>query len=473
MNNDISIDIGGAYLTVVQGPGTGRRIDISDGEATIGRASENDISLPDPILSRKHCRMTMEGSRLTIEDLDSANGTFVNGHEIKSAILHNGDEFSIGDTVIRVGGLVEQAAEEAAPQDKAQDKAPLQPPPAQAADKAGAEKAGAREKDGVVIDLGLGDKVDGQSAPRQANWRPLLWSVAALFILLLVAWRLLLAPQDGPSAEALPQPPPKPSVLPFSLEYEKVEASGSSVFRYSMSLSEEGALSVAIDDLAEPRHVRKEKKIAESRVEELAKEITTSGFTRLLDSYEGLAAENTLSTLEISYVSNLKTKKVRIMNRVEPEEFRSVREMLETFGKNELGIWAIQFSPEKLVELASQTFTRACNFFDQRDNAFGNLYESIRRFEEAEFYLETIEPKPDFYKDIVTGLEDARSELAKAYENQNFKADHAIRSQNWDDAARELRILRELIPDTSDERNAEAARKLLDVENRQKAKKKK
>lgn len=466
MNNDVSIDIGGAYLTIVQGPDAGRRIDISDGEATIGRASENDISLLDPILSRKHCKMTMSGSLLTIEDLDSANGTFVNGKEIKSATLHNGDEFSIGDTIIRVGGLVESKHDPASEEETFASKQPGE------AKKADAEKQPAKDNGGVVIDLGLGENQEQQTNVRQANWRPLIWAIAAVFILLLVAWRLLMAPASD-SIDDLPKPPPKPSVLPFSLEYEKIDASSNSVFRYHMRLSEDGNLAVAIDDLAEPRHVRKEAKLSADRIETLAKEIAASGFPRLQDTYEGLSAENALTSYEISYVSNLKTKKVKILNRIEPEEFRDVREMLETFGKNELGIWAIQFSPEKLVALASEAFTRASNFYDQRNIANGNLFEAIKRFEEAEFYLETIEPKPDFYSEIVTGLEIAKEDLDKAYESQSFKADHAIHSQNWDEAARELRTLRELIPDTSDERNVEAARKLLDVENRQKAQKKK
>ena len=126
--------------------------------------------------------------------------------------------------------------------------------------------------------------------------------------------------------------------------------------------------------------------------------------------------------------------------------------VVETFGKNELGIWAIQFSREKLVALASESFTRARNRFDERGIAYGNTAEAIRRFKEALFYLQTIDPKPDFHGELVSLLAQAEDELGRRYEEQRFLADRALNLKEWSAAARELRILRELIPDRSDPR---------------------
>lgn len=63
---------------------------------TIGRAPGNDIVIPDPVVSRKHARALSGSKGLTIEDVGSSNGTFVNGQRTKRALLAEGDVVSIG-----------------------------------------------------------------------------------------------------------------------------------------------------------------------------------------------------------------------------------------------------------------------------------------------------------------------------------------------------------------------------------------
>ena len=79
----------------------------------------------------------------------------------------------------------------------------------------------------------------------------------------------------------------------------------------------------------------------------------------------------------------------------------------------------------------------------------------------------TIDPRPDFFPSIIAELRDAVDALDARYAEHRFRADRALNLQDWDTAARELRILMELIPDRRDERHQEAQRKLLDVESRQ------
>jgi hypothetical protein len=77
-----------------------------------------------------------------------------------------------------------------------------------------------------------------------------------------------------------------------------------------------------------------------------------------------------------------------------------------------------------------------------------------------------VNPKPDFYTEIIDGFEAAQEELDKRHKEQNFRADRAINLSDWPAAARELKILCEIIPDRADARHKEATRKLIDVENR-------
>jgi transcriptional regulator with GAF, ATPase, and Fis domain len=86
-----------AKLVVVAGPLKQSEYSLSEEEVWIGRDPGNLISIADPSLSRRHCVILREGDRLKIRDLESLNGTYVNGAMIQEAWLEAGDQISIGD----------------------------------------------------------------------------------------------------------------------------------------------------------------------------------------------------------------------------------------------------------------------------------------------------------------------------------------------------------------------------------------
>ena len=64
---------------------------------TMGRAARADFIVDAPLVSRLHCRLTLDDhGRLEIEDLGSTNGTWVNGRKIKRAPLRSGDKLKVG-----------------------------------------------------------------------------------------------------------------------------------------------------------------------------------------------------------------------------------------------------------------------------------------------------------------------------------------------------------------------------------------
>ena len=69
---------------------------------TIGRSSENDVSLPDMNVSRHHAQIVQaDNGTYTITDLNSLNGTFVNGQRIMgTATLNESDFVKIGDSIL-------------------------------------------------------------------------------------------------------------------------------------------------------------------------------------------------------------------------------------------------------------------------------------------------------------------------------------------------------------------------------------
>src|SRR5438046_2029156 len=64
---------------------------------TVGRTARADFVLDAPLVSRLHCRLTADKSnQLVVEDLDSTNGTLVNGRTVSRAVLRDGDVMKIG-----------------------------------------------------------------------------------------------------------------------------------------------------------------------------------------------------------------------------------------------------------------------------------------------------------------------------------------------------------------------------------------
>jgi len=68
---------------------------------TIGRTKENDICIPSRAVSRDHARLLMSPRSVTIVDMDSANGCFVNETPVKKQTLRDGDVLRIGDRSYR------------------------------------------------------------------------------------------------------------------------------------------------------------------------------------------------------------------------------------------------------------------------------------------------------------------------------------------------------------------------------------
>lgn len=85
-------------VTTISGPRTGLSFQINPGEAlTLGRSPDADIQIVDTGISRNHIRMHFDGHTMIVEDLVSANGTYINGTKLTGEIqIKNGDQIAIG-----------------------------------------------------------------------------------------------------------------------------------------------------------------------------------------------------------------------------------------------------------------------------------------------------------------------------------------------------------------------------------------
>jgi len=71
-------------------------------EIVVGRSSDLDMVLVEDMVSRRHARIFCSDADITIEDLGSTNGTFVNGEKIRRASLKEGDRVLIGTSILKV-----------------------------------------------------------------------------------------------------------------------------------------------------------------------------------------------------------------------------------------------------------------------------------------------------------------------------------------------------------------------------------
>jgi serine/threonine protein kinase len=81
---------------------TGKRVRLSNETNVIGRASECDIVIRASDVSKRHCQIILESDRVLIEDLNSVNGTLLNGEHIQLAELLDGDQLTIGEHAFHV-----------------------------------------------------------------------------------------------------------------------------------------------------------------------------------------------------------------------------------------------------------------------------------------------------------------------------------------------------------------------------------
>lgn len=90
-----------AYLIVIAGPHTGKMFKLERTETVVGRSPGSELQLQDVGISRSHARLYRVGADFFLEDLQSANGTFVNGQRvITSQQLIDGDKIAIGSSTV-------------------------------------------------------------------------------------------------------------------------------------------------------------------------------------------------------------------------------------------------------------------------------------------------------------------------------------------------------------------------------------
>lgn len=72
------------------------------GSLVLGRGQDADIRLEDDLVSRRHCEISFDGTNVTVTDLGSTNGTFVDGCQVSASLLNEENRLQVGCMVLKV-----------------------------------------------------------------------------------------------------------------------------------------------------------------------------------------------------------------------------------------------------------------------------------------------------------------------------------------------------------------------------------
>src|SRR5690349_7943929 len=100
-------------LKVIAGPYKGRIFSFTQHDSfLIGRSRDAHLYLPhDRYFSRNHCLLEINPPRSFLRDLNSTNGTFLNGHRVMHAYLNDGDRIQCGETILVVEVITKDTAD--------------------------------------------------------------------------------------------------------------------------------------------------------------------------------------------------------------------------------------------------------------------------------------------------------------------------------------------------------------------------
>ena len=97
---------------------TGRSHELKVDKTTIGRLEDNAFQIPEQSVSSHHCEVLLKGSDVIVRDLNSTNGTYINGEKISEKVLKPGQILRLGNIEARLEADGTAAGTAAAPTEK-------------------------------------------------------------------------------------------------------------------------------------------------------------------------------------------------------------------------------------------------------------------------------------------------------------------------------------------------------------------
>src|SRR5690242_21189104 len=91
-----------AKLVLLSAGMTGRTHELKVDKTTVGRVEDNTFQIAEPSVSSHHCEILLKGSDVVVHDLNSTNGTFINGEKVSESVLKPGQILRLGQIEMRL-----------------------------------------------------------------------------------------------------------------------------------------------------------------------------------------------------------------------------------------------------------------------------------------------------------------------------------------------------------------------------------
>jgi FHA domain len=391
-------------------------VDLAPGnEVRIGRGADNEVVLDDPRSSRVHCIVSRVGAEWVVTDMDSRNGTRLNGKPIHEMALQSGDRIEIGRVVIEFEGNE----------------------PAPATEARSGVRLSARRSQAPTFREDEFQRAPEAARPRAAGTQRLLVLCAVAIAALGLALVLGSRPSSGPPP-AIPLPA---GDAVGNIPNGDTSHAVSAVFQYTPPAELPKALELRykafdVDTDDEVRVYLNGQPI-------LAVQPTGDGAWSSTRSFEiplDLIKPNEKNYLVFQHAFNKPD---------EPAEYP-------------WGVSDVEIAP--VVELpctpdqAEEEFKLANKQYEDRKVLASNLFNAIQKLDRAFAMTKACIPKPSFYTDVTKLRQTAKRELDDVYKFYQVEFTKARKLGRVDDCLSYVSRILQLIPDRDDPRYLQAVR---------------
>jgi hypothetical protein len=249
------------------------------------------------------------------------------------------------------------------------------------------------------------------------------------------------------------------------IAYERVIAEDGNIFRYALRLDPDGTLSAEIHDLRNQRSISREQKLEQATLKEFRDQLENrkESFLKLEPAYTRPATDR-LNSSDMTLIFGREAKRVRTVNHPQPDAFSSMRELVEGFAGDQLGLETMNKPPDVLRAEAEDAWKNAQSLYAKREVKNDNLYQAIQKLREVKYLLQDIEPKPGYY-DQALELEQAWfGELKGLVNDLVFEANRALKIGQKAQAAAYYRRILDTFPEKSNSLYIQAYNNLVRLE---------
>ena len=483
----------------VNGPRKGETLEMTDPVITVGRETDNTLSLLVGGVSRYHAKFDRHGNAWVLSDLGSTNGTKVNGIKILAPQeLKPGDMIYFGDQHIKVfenspdessgsspviqtpESQPEQEIKILAPEPMTEnplikepepldtvssvfrrDPQPVSPTtrtipdieqkqePSSYFSESFQEPAhpqiphiGALSK---INFFGKKDKAaDNGSTPgekrRHANllFYVTVIGLAVIFISTYFMFEKISAEKAAQAAAKKEKTVKKKSN--FTVIYRKQIIKNNNIFYFCLTV-ENGNIKFSVDDIkANIHYVKNIQGADDNNLNELEQLVRGTSFMALKqDNSPGPSKPESIRTLVIAYDDNL--NEITVKDNFAQSSFESIEAAIDDFAAN-YDLRTISLTPEELKTEAEKAFTKAEELYANIEARPQNLREAIARYKMAVEYLNPFSPKPAMWNEARKKQLESTAALEKKIKDLDFDFRQAMQ---LDDAPRALELCAEML----------------------------